>query len=115
MLLSLVPSYLWILHSDVGHGPDLKKRLRELMKWFRDTFEIDSSAVERTEEDEAAQNAQKGAAEWKREALESRFSLLPDKLMRVIEQRKGTPIEVAQVRPLMFMNSTHPPQVNSNI
>jgi hypothetical protein len=85
----------------VGHEPDLKKRLRELMKWFRDTFEIDNtgSGEERAgEEEEAAALEKKGAAEWKKEAQESRFSVLPDRLMRVIEQKKGTPTQIAQVR-----------------
>ena len=100
-LLSLVPSDLWILHPNVGHEPDLKKRLRELMKWFRATFEIDNAAPaeERAgEEAEAAALEKKGAAEWKKEAQESRFGVLPDRLMRVIEQKKGTPTQIAQVR-----------------
>jgi hypothetical protein len=109
-LLSLVPSDLWILHPNVGHEPDLKKRLRELMKWFRATFEIDNAALaeERAaEEAEAAALEKKGAAEWKKEAQESRFGVLPDRLMRVIEQKKGTPTQIAQVRHDQRHDTTH--------
>jgi len=97
----MVPLDLWPTDLSVEQIPDLKKRLRQLLKWFRNTFEIKNASTSREEEEEGALRGSesKSATAWREEAERTHFDLIPDELLQVIEQKRGSPKQLAQVYP----------------
>jgi len=102
-LFSMVPLDLWPTDLTVEQIREFKKRLRQLLKWFRNTFEIKNASTSREEEEEEEEEGalrgseSKSATAWREEAERTHFDLIPDELLQVIEQKRGSPKQLAQL------------------
>ncbi len=116
MLLSLTPSNLRLLQRKEEkremNDPDFMKQLKEVMNWFRNTFEIVVNKETPSENDEHVNDPLKDYNEEEAKRLEQevsesiakgkggtefRFSVVPEQLLEVIEKRKGSAKQIAQV------------------